>query len=1547
LTITPSTIVGGYQTQGNVFLTAPAPAGGAVISISSNSTHFVQVPPSNTVTVQPGYTSGTFPITTSFTSGAAGATINATYNGTSYGAAVTVLPVVAAGVTFYPSTVDAGSPVQATVYLNGPAPTGTSISLMSSNPSVLTLPGTVPVPAGATSISVVATTLGITTQSAVTVTATYNGGSAQGTVTVVPLSLISFSLSLTEITGGSNVTGTVWLSDIAPSGGVNVTLSSPSNLVQFPATVNIPQGSSSANFTIMTPGVSSVSNVTIMASYNSVSFSLTLTLVPPLPYLASLSFSPSTVNSGSTATGTVTLTAPALPGGASISLVGSFWGVANVPSGVTVQSGATTASFAVPTSAIAFIAPVTVTATYSGFTQSAILTVVPPGTPFAPSSLTLSPFTVAGGSSSTVTVLLTEPAPQGGATLSLSSDNPLVQVTPLLQVAAGLNTATFQVTTSLVTVSSTATIKASYNGISQSSLLTVEPSGGEPNGNPVPLLVAPLMPVSHAPNGTDLSLTVNGSGFVSGAQAFWNGTAIPTTYVDSSQLQASVPAGSVQTNGSAVVTVKNPGPLSAASNGLGEYSTFSTSAPSFSTAGLTCTGRPGNVVVADLNGDGKLDLVVSNFASGLSVFLGNGDGTFGPELLLQAGYSAAAVVADFNGDGKPDIATAVGGAVRLFLGDGDGSFTAAADTSFFSGYISNLSLAAGDLNGDGKLDIVVTGAENNLSQAYVLLGNGDGTFGAAASFGLVNQPFGVAVGDFNGDGDLDLALTDAADSAVAVLLGNGDGTFQRQIEYPANGYPYALVVADFNGDGHSDIAVANFGPVSGNGGGVAVLMNNGDGTFAVPVNYGAGDEVYFLSTEDINGDGNLDLVAASTYPTSQTLIYFGKGNGTFNTTPLALSTGSGADFNAVADLNGDGAPDLVATGVSGGITGNMSILLQTIPPVLQASPAMLSYSAALGSGSPASSSFTVSNRGTGAVSWTATASQPWVSLPQTSGTAPSTLAVSVNPSGLVPGSYNATITVTAPGASNSPQNVAVALTVNPAPVVVSSLAFNPATLAGPGTTTGTVTLSGPAPTGGATITLSSSNAAVQAPAAVAVASGLMSASFTATASAVTSQTVVTITAAYNGGDTTASLTVQPGVPAVTLSPVTLSFGSVVLGSTSAKKTVKLTNSGTAALFVGAFAASGDYAQVNKCPTSLAPGATCAITVTFSPSVAGTVPGALTIMDSAGNSPQVVSLKGVGVSVLSVAPSSISFGTSTVGVTSPPSIVTLTNNSASSQSFNFVASADFAASPSGSQACGSNLAAGASCTIAVTFTPSQNGSLGGTLAISAGSFQTQLVMLSGSGTGGAISPLSFSPTTITFASQPISTTSPVRTLTATNTSSSSVNIISYKASGDFAAMGSGAKPCRGKLAVNAKCTLSVTFTPSVIGQIEGSVALVTNSSVNPLIYDLAGTGVEPVTLNPTDLTFGPQSIGTTSAPQTVTLSNHQAITLSVFSLVGSGNYSVFPGGNAPCGQSIGAHSTCTFQVTFAPTNTGAIQGAASIVHNASGSPQVVKLTGTGQ
>ena len=349
------------------------------------------------------------------------------------------------------------------------------------------------------------------------------------------------------------------------------------------------------------------------------------------------------------------------------------------------------------------------------------------------------------------------------------------------------------------------------------------------------------------------------------------------------------------------------------------------------------------VAVGDVNGDGNPDLVVANQSADSSggngsvgVLLGNGDGTFRSAVpYASGGYQTQAVaLADLNVDGKLDLVVTsccgARGVVGVLLGNGDGTFQPV--VTYDSGGFYALTIAVADLNHDGHPDLMVANA-NSLSVG-VLLGNGDGTFQAAVSYGAGGIDFtsSVAVGDVNGDGNPDLLAVNEdstnLNSSVGVLLGNSDGTFQTAVPYVSGGTGADSVsIADLNGDGVLDLVVANCGSTACNSGTgvVGVLLGNGDGTFQSSVPYGSGGTATNISVAiaDIDGDGKPDLICANDSGLAGVLL--GNGDGTFQTA-VTYSAGPGSQSVAAADVNKDGKIDLL---VAIDIANSAGVLLNT------------------------------------------------------------------------------------------------------------------------------------------------------------------------------------------------------------------------------------------------------------------------------------------------------------------------------------------------------------------------------------------------------------------------------------------------------------------------------------------------------------------------------------------------------------------------------------------------------------------------------------------
>ena len=428
---------------------------------------------------------------------------------------------------------------------------------------------------------------------------------------------------------------------------------------------------------------------------------------------------------------------------------------------------------------------------------------------------------------------------------------------------------------------------------------------------------------------------------------------------------------------------------------------------------------------------------------------------------------------------------------------------------------------------------------------------------------------------------------------------------------------------------------------------------------------------------------------------------------------------------------------------------------------------------------------------------------------------------------------------------------------------------------------------------------------------------------------------------------TATFSLASGNPVVSLSSSNLTLAGQLLTTTSASKSVTLTNTGTAPLTISAMLASGNYGGSHNCPLSpstLAPNASCTINLNFTPTIAGSIAGEITISDNAAGSPHLINLTGTGLTSVSMSPASVAFGTVMVGTTSAAKTVTLTNNLSSALNLTLVTSNGYSAVGSGTNPCGSTLAGRAKCTMDVTFSPTSNGTIQGAMQVTCNAaLSPQDLQLSGTGSGGASSPLSFSPANMSF-TQFVGTTGS-KALTVTNISTAAVNIASISASGNFQAAATGSTPCGGSLAAGAKCTLAVSFSPSINATIKGAVAIAVGSG-NSQFYNVTGSGVLALTSSAAALSFPAQAVGTTSAPQTVTLTNQQSSTLNLV-IAASGQYAVTTSGSTPCGTTLAAGAKCTFNVTFSPAAAGTIKGVVTLGFGVNPSPIEIKLTGTGQ
>jgi hypothetical protein len=547
---------------------------------------------------------------------------------------------------------------------------------------------------------------------------------------------------------------------------------------------------------------------------------------------------------------------------------------------------------------------------------------------------------------------------------------------------------------------------------------------------------------------------------------------------------------------------------------------------------------PLSVAVGDFNRDGKLDLAVvsSNPTPNVMIFLGNGDGTFtaGPSyaVAVQPEYAAAA---SFRNNGILDLVVGdtLSDYVYVMLGNGDGTFqvpVAYATTG------RPAVVGTGDFNGDKRLDIIaLAGPAAECDCVEVLPGNGDGTFGP----GVVTpvpyniSGFGIASGDFDGDGKLDVAVSGFFGSAdqVDILLGNGDGSFRADGFYAVSPEPLSVAAGHFNADKKIDLAVGNL-----DGGNISVLLGNGNGTFHQAVDY---NTLYptWVAVADLNGDGKEDIVASSLSsatipPAASVSVLMGNGDGTFQP-GVVYPAGLSLNYVAIGDFNGDHKPDLVAVDFE---SGAVITLLNT--GVVSFSPTTpLTFASQLLGTTSASQTVTLANTGT---------------------TALSISSISLQGAGQFKSSHTCGKSV-APGANCS-------ITVRSQPTIE-------------GNNSGTISIRDSASSKPQVIELLGAGTVVK------------------------------------------------------LAPPKLTFSAQRVGTKSPPQNVTLTNTGNSTLSITRVDIYGgdykDFSETNTCPSSLNAGLSCSIAVTFDPLKKGSRRTTLYVYDTGGGTSQTVPLSGTG------------------------------------------------------------------------------------------------------------------------------------------------------------------------------------------------------------------------------------------------------------------------------------------------------------------------------
>ncbi len=547
-------------------------------------------------------------------------------------------------------------------------------------------------------------------------------------------------------------------------------------------------------------------------------------------------------------------------------------------------------------------------------------------------------------------------------------------------------------------------------------------------------------------------------------------------------------------------------------------------------------------------------------------------------------------------------------------------------------------------------------------------------------------------------------------------------------------------------------------------------------------------------------------------------------------------------------------------------------------------------------------------------------------------------------SGLVNGTaYTFTVVATngvGPGPASAPSNSVTPLSAPGAPIMGSASA---------GVSQATVSFSPPASNGGSAIT---SYTVTSNPGGITATGTASPITVTGLTNGTTYTFKVSATNAVGTGPlSAASNAVTPSAPSLTLTPSSLTFPTRTVSTTSPAQTVTLTNNGSVPIVISSITVSGDFAFTSTCGASLAAGATCTLSVTFTPLIAGARTGAVTITSTASGSPHGVALAGTGqdasAPILQVSPTAGAFAAQEVGTTSAPDLFVITNVGNATLVFGdiSVTGAGFTllSTITGSTytRCGPSIVSGAVCAVQVTFTASVPGAASGNLHIAGNATNSPVdVSLVASGVITVPARALTVPASLAFPDQPVGTQSAGRGVPLTNNLASVVSVSGLATDGDF----SVSDTCT-TIAGHGTCTPLVTFHPAAVGSRTGHLTIHTLSEAVPYVVDLSGTGtfnpVPQIELSVTRLGFGNTLMGVPVSAQVV-IRNVGQVPVTIQSVTATGDFFV----GQSCGVTIAVAGSCTLNVSFFPRMTGGRLGGVEIRTNASGSPHEVQVSGVG-